>query len=206
MKTSFHLVPHRLRYLAAVVFAFPILTGAEGDGCRPGGDVPVGSNDGGICSAEICRDLPRDLDARICPDGTALERSVCLPGADGRCGWEFPACPVVDAGPGQIDAMPPGLCDPEACRGMAATDDVKVCPDGTTQSRDVCTKAADGKCFWGFPLCPPIGGVPVCVQQDCAHKAATTEARICPDGTALGRTLCTPDARGDCWWDFPPCP
>jgi hypothetical protein len=89
---------------------------------------------------------------------------------------------------------------------MAATDDVKVCPDGTTQSRIVCTKADDGKCFWGFPRCPHIGGAPVCVQPDCAHKGARADAKICPDGTAVGRTLCAVDARGECWWDFPPCP
>ena len=204
MTNSFQLAAHRLRYLAAVALTFPFLTGAEGDGCRPGGDVPVGSNDGGVCSAEICRDLPRDLDAKICADGTTLERSVCLPGADGRCGWEFPACPIADSGPGQIDAQPP-RCEPGACRGVPVPDDAKVCSDGTTLTRTVCAPRADGKCAWEFPACRGQGDGSICVQQDCAGKAATTEGKLCPDGTVVGRTLCAADEHGECWWDFPPC-
>jgi hypothetical protein len=205
MNNSFRPTAPRLRLVALVALSFAFLTGAEGDGCRPGGVVPVGSNDGGVCSAEICRDLPRDLDARICPGGTTLERSVCLPGADGRCGWEFPACPVDGGDPGQIDAQPP-VCSPEVCRGLPARDDAKVCPDGTTLTRTVCATSTDGKCAWIFPRCPPIGDAAVCVQQDCEGKPVRLDAKLCPDGTHVGRTLCAVDPRGECEWDFPPCP
>jgi hypothetical protein len=204
MKNSFSLVANRFRYIAAVALTFPFVTGAEGDGCRPGGDVPVGSNDGGVCSFEICRDLPRELDARICADGTTLERSVCLPGIGGRCGWEFPECPA-DGDAGQIDAQPPA-CGPDACRGLPVPDDAKVCPDGTTQSRTVCATAANGKCYWSFPRCPRLGDGAACVQEDCAGKPARSDAKICADGTLIGRTLCAVDQRGECEWDFPDCP
>ena len=205
MKNRFQPVANRLRYIAAVALTVPFLTGAEGDGCRPGGGVIVGTNDGGVCSAEICRDLPRDLDARICADGTTLGRSVCEPGADGRCGWDFPACPVDAGGQGQIDAQPP-LCEPDACRGLPVPDDAKPCPNGTTLTRTVCAPTFDGKCAWAFPRCPRIGDGDACVQEDCKGKPARADAKLCPDGTQLGRTLCAVDPRGECEWDFPACP
>jgi hypothetical protein len=208
MKNRFQLAANRLRYIAAVALTFPFLTGAEGDGCRPGGDVPVGSNEGGVCSAEACRDLPRQLDAKICYDGTTVERSVCKPGTAGRCGWEFPPCPGDEFG--LIDRFglpPPPNCALEHCRRIPALDDAKVCPDGTTQTRTVCSTAVDGRCYWGFPRCPSVGDGGGCIQEDCTGKPATIDQKTtCADGTPLGPTLCAVGYRGECEWKFPPCP
>src|SRR5688572_12760029 len=153
MKTS-HRLAKRFSYLTVVVLSFPFVTGADERGCARGGDIPVGSNgDAGLCTPEICKDLPRQLDAKICADGTNLERSVCTIGLAGRCGWEFPPCADPgDSGPGQIDAQPP-LCPPDACHGLPVRDDARICPDGTTLARTVCAPAANGKCDWDFPAC-----------------------------------------------------
>jgi len=204
--TTSHRLANRFRYLIAVVLSFPFVTGAEDNGCARGGDVPVGSNgDGGLCTPEICRDLPRQLDAKICADGTLLERSVCTVGPAGRCGWEFPACPnPADAGSGHTDAQSPP-CGPAACHGLPVPDDARVCVDGTVLIRTVCTLAASGACYWDFPACTGKGDGAICAEADCAGQPRDNDARICADGTVVGRTACTSNDEGHCFWDFPAC-
>jgi hypothetical protein len=204
MKPS-HPLASRFPYWVAVLFSFPFLTGADDKGCARGGDVPVGSNgDADLCTPEICRDLPRQLDAKICPDGTTLGRSVCAIGLAGRCGWDFPACAdPADGGSAHTDAQPPG-CPPAACRGLPVPDDAKVCADGTTLARTVCGLSSNGMCHWVFPACGQPDAA-VCSQSDCAGQSRDDDARVCADGTVVGRTFCAPSDAGHCFWDFPPC-
>src|SRR5262245_54936022 len=80
--------------LAFTLAALPVLTGANGRGCQAGGDVPVGSDDDPkVCAEAACKDLDRTLDAKICPGGQSLGRTVCAKGTNGACFWDFPACP-----------------------------------------------------------------------------------------------------------------
>jgi hypothetical protein len=52
------------------------------------------------------------------------------------------------------------------------------------------------------------GTVPAtgCTPHDCEGLAVTDDAKLCPDGTGLGRTVCAMRANGTCGWDFPDCP
>ncbi len=45
-----------------------------------------------------------------------------------------------------------------------------------------------------------------CAPADCAALAAPALAKMCPDGTSVGATLCTRQASGQCDWGFPACP
>jgi hypothetical protein len=62
------------------------------------------------------------------------------------------------------------------------------CPDGYVQAGDVCNP----KCYYSTPKClmPSI--------QCTSEKACTAEAKLCPDGSAVGRT------GPNC--EFAPCP
>src|SRR4051794_7073504 len=62
--------------------------------------------------------------------------------------------------------------------------------------------------------CSAGGDVPVgsddhlsgCGPHDCDDKAATLEAKLCSDGSGVGRTVCAEHTDGTCFWDFPACP
>jgi hypothetical protein len=45
---------------------------------------------------------------------------------------------------------------------------------------------------------------------DCLPSSCTgpqlADAKLCPDGTSVGETLCAPQANGQCGWTFPACP
>jgi len=45
-----------------------------------------------------------------------------------------------------------------------------------------------------------------CTPADCAGLAAPALAKMCPDGTSVGATLCVRQANGQCDWGFPACP
>ncbi|MGH7269902.1 MAG: hypothetical protein ACREJ3_05675 [Polyangiaceae bacterium] len=45
-----------------------------------------------------------------------------------------------------------------------------------------------------------------CTPADCAGLASPALAKMCPDGTSVGATLCTRQASGPCDWGFPECP
>jgi len=99
-------------------------------------------------------------------------------------------------------------CAPEDCAGLAADADAKLCADGTAVSRTVCAALPSGTCGWDFPACPSGGDSvpPACPLASCAGKPVREDAKLCPDGTSLGRTSCAPSSSGVCDWDFPPCP
>jgi hypothetical protein len=49
-------------------------------------------------------------------------------------------------------------------------------------------------------------GAGSCTAADCAGLGAPAIAKVCPDGTSLGATLCVQQAGGQCGWGFPACP
>lgn len=62
--------------------------------------------------------------------------------------------------------------------------------------------------------CSLGGDVPVgsespaaqCGPGACDGLAASLEAKICGDGSSVGRTVCATSDTGACFWDFPACP
>ena len=61
----------------------------------------------------------------------------------------------------------------------------------------------------GFPACPiPAvdAGTNACGAHACDGLASTDDAKVCPDGTGVGRSVCAKNASGACFWDFPACP
>jgi hypothetical protein len=68
---------------------------------------------------------------------------------------------------------------------------------------------ADGDGCNGKIASPPVPTVDAgtaCAPSDCAGLAAPSDAKLCPDGTAVGRTACSTSAGGSCEWEFPACP
>jgi len=162
------------------LFVLPVLMGAKEDGCSYGGDVPIGSGSPDAeasCSMADCAGLPVQNDARICPDGTALGRTVCAKGPLG-CGWDFAPCPEKDSG---------GQCLP-VCE--------IYCRYGNVLDANGCPMCR----------CNPAPDAASCSLNDCQGRPADTDARGCADGTVLTRTVCTIGQNGTCGWDFPPCP
>jgi hypothetical protein len=45
-----------------------------------------------------------------------------------------------------------------------------------------------------------------CGAHACDGLGTTGDAKLCPDGTGVGRNFCTRSDAGVCHWDFPPCP
>src|SRR5258706_10959255 len=94
-------------WTAAVLLSSPLLMGAEGNGCSPGGPVHIGSgtpsddagseaatSDAGTsCTPADCAGLPATTEAKLCPDGTGVGRTVCSTQTNGQCAWDFPPCP-----------------------------------------------------------------------------------------------------------------
>jgi hypothetical protein len=186
----------RYLHVTATLFALPLLAGAKGGGCSS--NVPVGvDNEPAVCGAGACNGLEQTLEAKVCSDGSSVGRSVCAKKEDGTCFWDFPACPV-----GNTDS-----CSPAECTNLPVPTDAKICPDGTLEGRTVCVRGGDQQCFWDFPPCPVDAGAPgACKQSDCAGLPVQDDAKVCPDGTGLGRTVCATRSDGTCFWDFPACP
>jgi hypothetical protein len=131
--------------------AFLIDPGVGGDsGPSPGADGASG------CTQADCRGLAASTDAKVCPGGTSLGRSVCARQADGRCGWDFPPCPTLDAA---------GPCQ---CAGPAPSTPSMRCSDGSIAG-PVCATHSDGTCSWEIrscpaPRCPALGCFPMCAN------------------------------------------
>jgi hypothetical protein len=163
------------------LIVLPSLMGAKADGCSYGGDVPIGSGSpdaAASCSAADCAGLPVQNDARICPDGTAIGRSVCAQSPLG-CRWDFAPCPEKDGG---------GQCGP-VCDIYCRYGNVL---DGNRCPTCRCNPAPDSGAS--------------CTLQDCEGQPRDNDARGCPDGTVLERSACAKGPNGACGWDFPPCP
>jgi hypothetical protein len=104
----------RATCLGLILTAPLFLMGADGNGCSSGvvrstGDAATpsasdgatsddaASDDAGTaCTLADCAGLAAPALAKVCPGGTTVSESVCT-GLPGHCGWDFPACPLVDA-------------------------------------------------------------------------------------------------------------
>jgi hypothetical protein len=149
----------------ALFLGLPFLAGADGNGCN-GGKImpgPARTADGGSCVPADCAGLEASADAKICPGGASVGRSVCSPDARGQCSWQFPACPMVGDAAAPADAAE--VC---VCTGPAPGAPNIICPDGSTGG-PVCEMASDGTCGWQFRECP----------TSCATDADCASGSVC---------------------------
>jgi hypothetical protein len=207
----------RFRYMGmlSLLLTTPVLAGVNG--CT-GDVVPTGSGtiaDGGSdCTPADCAGVPAPADAKVCPGGTSVARSMCSRDANGKCGWEFPACPGADSGTACV------------CAGPAPGAPSFICADGSTGG-PVCSIAADGTCGWQIrqcptQVCPALGCFPdcpngvlkdingcdtcECAPGDDAGVAVTGDTTSCksdadcPTGRLCGfATVAACAATGVCW-------
>lgn len=149
------------------------------------------------CAADACGPMP-DVAQGVCEDGSSYG-PLCQPDEVGECAWTIRQCGVVactaDArqcwdgstvgrqAPDCEFAPCPGECEPSACGPRTSPDEPRGdCPDGT-MSGEFCMEDEDGACGWEVHQC---------------NVACQDDARVCPDGTVLGRV------GPDC--EFPECP
>ncbi len=201
----------RVAWAGPVVFVLPFLMGADGAGCAPGGLITIGSgndaggsgndagtvSDGGSradaasgCTQASCAGMAVPALAKLCPDGTTLTENVCEEQPDGRCGWDFPACPT-DA----CVALPCPAC-PYGSTGVGKNaDGCDTCP--------ICSPPPDAG--QTTDACPAVA--PICNLPDCMYGVIPkTDANGCdvcgvcappPDaGSGDGGTRCRADS--DC--------
>ena len=188
-------IQSRVRYtgMVSLLLMLPFLAGADGNGCGAG-PVPAGSGtsaDAGVsCTPADCTGLAAPLDAKTCPGGASVARTVCSRDASGQCGWEFPSCPTGgDAGE---------VCE---CTGPAPGAPNMICSDGSTGG-PVCSKGSDGTCGWQIrscpvQACPGLGCFPNCpngILKD-SKGCETCQCAPAADGGGTG-AACKSDA--DC--------
>jgi hypothetical protein len=176
----------RIAWVSPVLFLIPFLTGADGNGCQPGGPIPVGSgssdagsrSDGSVtCTPSDCAgDLAVPAIAKVCPDGTSVGATLCAAQSDGKCGWGFPACTT------------------DACSGVALP--CVPCPYGSTGM------GHDSNGCATCPICaaPPSDAcvVPVCNLPNCA-VGSTIVPQYGADGCETCPICAPPDAgSGSC--------
>jgi hypothetical protein len=160
-------------WIAAAVLTLPFLTGADGRGCKPGGVIPIGGGGmadaaGATCTASDCAGLVATQDAKACPDGTFVARTVCAKQSDGHCGWDFPACPTPQDG-GSL-ACDRSQCGPEP--------PVVPCIDATTSV--TCVRHNDGTCGWNVE-CLDAGAPDA--QSSCCPSGWSMYSCTYPSGT-----------------------
>lgn len=167
------------QHLRPALFLGSLLALAACDFDKSVGDLKDGDTGNATCEAP----------ARTCPDGTVVapepplcETPVC-PGEGGdEGGGECPAdamiCPdgssVGRRGPDCAFAPcpePDPVCLPEECGPMPDVPTVE-CPNGGTAG-PVCERSGQDTCAWSVRSCDDIG--------------CTGEARLCADGSAVGR-------------------
>jgi|CZKU01.1.fsa_nt_gi hypothetical protein len=188
----------RVAWAVPVVLVFPLLMGADGNGCALGGPIFVGSGedggvqaDGGVgvdagsaCTPASCAGLAVPALAMLCPDGTTLTASVCEEQSNGRCDWGFPACPT--------DACVALPCVPCPFGSVGTGTDVNGCA-----TCPICAPAPDGGST--VDACPPKA--PICNLPNCMYG-------VIPQTDANGCEICSvcappPDA-GTCQCGAPP--
>ena len=215
----------RLAWAAPVLVVFPLLMGADGGGCAPGGPIFVGSGedagpltDGGVmgvdagsaCTPASCVGLAVPALAKVCPDGTTLTESVCEEQPNGKCDWGFPDCPT--------DACVALPCVPCAFGSVGTGTDVNGCP-----TCPICAPPPDGG------SCPPA---PVCNLPDCRYGVIAQKdasgCEFCPvcappqdagscqcgalppvaacPGSGSRSITCEPVSTGACSWVVGSCP
>ena len=196
--------------LASLVGCGGNLTG-NGAGGTSGSELPgvagnVGASTGGLnssgtgtgpatgCTPRDCEGLAVTDDAKICPDGTGLGRTVCAMRANGTCGWHFPDCPsgpgVADASTGPVRPLN-GPCPPVQPHnpGMFPGPCSLVgrwflkSSHGTVRSMGVIEFDADGSYYGGanlskpIPLAAPIPTMPTAPSTYSIHVEMGAAAR-----------------------------
>lgn len=173
--------------LSATALSGVLLLAAMVGACTQG-PAPVGSGttDSGMssdamvgCVSADCAGLPAPADAKVCPDGSSLSRTVCAQGLTGQCGWEFPPCP-----PTTIDG---GICQ---CAGPMPKAANVICPDGSLGG-PICAGGPNGTCAWQVQSCP----VPVdaCPGLGCAPACPNG---VLKDNNGCDTCQCAPVAEG----------
>lgn len=175
----------------SLLLTLAFLAGAD-NGCD--GTFASGSgtsaDSGAACVPADCVDLPAPSEAKACPGGTSVARTVCGRDASGQCGWEFPACP------GVADAGEVCVCGPPAPSAPNV-----LCSDGSIGG-PVCSMASDGTCGWRVrscptQVCPALGCFPNCPSGVLKDSNGCDTCRCAPvaDGGPAGSS-CKSDA--DC--------
>ena len=184
----------RFFQLSTAFVALPLLMGAKG-GCSAG-DVPVGTDDHlAGCSPHDCDDLGRNLESKLCSDGSGLGRTVCA---------HIPTAPVFRIFPRAPPSMPRHRrrAGPTRATDLRAPKRAKICPDGTGAGRSVCARRTPAAlASWVFPACPvpaSDAGTNACGPNACDGLARTEELKICPDGS-VGRLVCAKNTSGACF-------
>jgi hypothetical protein len=198
------------------VFAFPLLTGANGPGC--GGEVSIG-DDKGECPTSACGAMP----ALACADGTPAYTGKCLAKTDGTCAWETHDCgsttPPKECSPCAIpdiacaDGTIPytgkcyldkaGACTPEykGCGGKTCTTcevPTIACADGSPGPYDGCELDPSGKCVAHY-----VG----CATDKCTDAQCGPIPPVAPCAGGKGPDVtCNRHADGKCGWDVSACP
>ena len=181
----------RVTWVSPLFCLLPFLMGADGNGCQPGGPIPIGSggtNDSGsssnggsdassssdgnvTCAPADCAGIPVPEPAKVCPDGTSVGETLCTAQGDGKCGWSFPACPT------------------DACSNVALP--CAGCPYGSTGT------GYDSNGCPTCPICAPPPSdacvVPVCNLPNCA-VGSTIVPQYGPDGCETCSICVPPDA------------
>jgi hypothetical protein len=170
----------RIAWVSPVFFFLPFVMGADGNGCQPGGPIPIGSgsivdgstSDGSVtCTPADCAGLAAPALAKVCSDGTSVGATLCTAQSDGKCGWGFPACPT-DA---CSDVVLPCAGCPYGSTGMGY--DSNGCP-----TCPICAPPPPDACV-----------VPVCNLPNCA-VGSTIVTQYGPDGCETCPICVPPDA------------
>jgi len=142
------------------------------------------------CAPSDCAGLAALADAKVCPDGTSLGRSVCAKSTyTGQCEWDFPACPPLEAGvacscPSPAPSAPNGLCADGSLFGPACV--VNTAPPIPGMAPPPVT------CSWTIRTCSPAR------DAGSSSGAASCDAR---KAAALATVQIAVDANGTCTVD-----
>lgn len=143
----------RLLAFTTVLAAFPLITGAAGEGC--GGDVTVGSDEPcvvGGCSSELCGDEELASDCAWSDTYACYQQlGTCERAEDGVCGWrptaELQAC-LDNGGPDPAPCVITGcsgqLCADEDTPSTCEWTDAYACYG----DYGVCERDEAGACGW----------------------------------------------------------
>jgi hypothetical protein len=95
--------------------------------------------------------------------------------------------------------------DPDAGTGAAGRGATTGATTTASSASSSTGQGAGGSSSSGVGGAGGTGGPVDCIQKDCEGLGAEADAKLCPDGTALGRTVCRRVGER-CGWDFPDCP
>jgi hypothetical protein len=91
--------------------------------------------DAGACTQGDCAGLAMSQLAKVCPDGSTLTANVCTRQGDGRCDWDFPACPSggsAEAGSAEAGSIEAGSAEAGSVEASTADASPACCPANWT--------------------------------------------------------------------------